>query len=102
MKKRDNKEMKQLTTHEEQLVFLRRIEGQIRGVQKMIEEKRYCVDILTQLHSVIGAILRVESEILRKHLEGCVTHALKGDSEVEKQKKIEEIVDLVTKFRKTT
>ncbi|HDO21427.1 MAG TPA: transcriptional regulator [Nitrospirae bacterium] len=94
--------MKQLTTHEEQLVFLRRIEGQIRGVQKMIEEKRYCVDILTQLHSIIGAILRVEGEILRKHLEGCVAHALKGDSEIEKQKKIEEIVDLITKFRKTT
>ncbi len=93
--------MKQLITHEEQLVFLKRIEGQIRGVQRMIQEKRYCVDILTQLHSVVGAVLRVEGKILRKHLEGCVTHAMKGKSEVEKQKKIEEIMDLIARFRKT-
>jgi DNA-binding FrmR family transcriptional regulator len=94
--------MAQLTTHQEQLVFLKRIEGQIRGVQKMIEDKRYCVDILTQLHSIIGAILRVEGKIFRKHLEGCVTHALKGKSEREKQIKIDEIIDLIAKFRKTT
>ncbi len=99
MKKGDG--MKQLITHEEQLIFLKRIEGQIRGVQKMIEEKRYCVDILTQLHSVVGAVSRVEGKILRKHLEGCVTHAMKGKSEVEKQKKIEEIMDLIARFRKT-
>ncbi len=100
MKGRDK--MKQFTSHEEQLVFLRKIEGQIRGVQKMIKDKRYCVDVLTQLHSIVGAILRVESKILRKHLEGCVTHAFKDKSEVEKQKKIKEIIDLITKFRKTT
>ncbi len=99
MKKREKK--RQITTHEEQLVYLNKIEGQVRGVQKMIKDKRYCVDILTQLHSIVGAILRVESEILRKHLEGCITHALKGKSKVEKQKKIEEIIDLITKFRKT-
>ena len=93
---------KQITTHAGQLISLRKIEGQIRGVQKMIEEERYCVDILTQLHSIVGAILRVESEILRKHLEGCVAHALGGKSEVEKHKKIKEIIDLVTKFRKTS
>lgn len=100
MKKQEK--IKQLTTHEEQLIFLRKIEGQVRGVQKMIKDNRYCVDILTQLHSIIGAILRIENEILRKHLEGCVTRALKGKSESEKQKKIEEIIDLITKFRKTT
>ena len=92
--------MKQLTTHEGQLVFLKRIEGQIRGVQKMIEEERYCVDILTQLHSVIGAILRVEDKIFRKHLEGCVTKALKGRSEVEKQKKMDEVMTLINRFRR--
>jgi DNA-binding FrmR family transcriptional regulator len=94
--------LKQLTTHEEQLVFLKKIEGQVRGVQKMIKEKRYCVDILTQLHSIIGAISRVENEILRKHLNGCVTSALKDRSEIVKQKKIDEVIDLITKFRKTT
>lgn len=89
------------TSHEEQLIFLKKIEGQIRGVQKMIEGKRYCVDILTQLHSIIGAIQRVEGKILRKHLEGCVANVMRGTSENEKQKKIEEIIELISRFRKT-
>jgi DNA-binding FrmR family transcriptional regulator len=89
-------------SHEDQLVALKRIEGQIQGVQKMIKERRYCVDILTQLHAIVGAILRVENKILRRHLEGCVTHALKGKSEAEKQEKIDEVIDLIMKFRKTT
>lgn len=94
--------MRQPTTHQEQLVFLKRIEGQIRGVQKMIEDKRYCVDILTQLHSIVGAILRVEDKILRKHLQGCVVQALGGKSELEKQKKLDEIIDLINRFRRGT
>jgi len=93
--------MKQLTTHEEQFEFLKKIEGQIRGVQKMIEDKRYCVDIITQIHSVIGALYRVESEIFKKHIDGCVVHALKGKSELEKQKKISEVIELISRFRKT-
>ena len=93
--------MKQLTTHQEQLVFLKKIEGQIRGIQRMIEEKRYCVDILTQLHSIVGAILRVEDNVLRKHLEGCVAHALKGKSEIDKQKKLDEIIVLINRFRRS-
>lgn len=92
--------MKQLTTHEEQLQFLKKIEGQIRGIQKMIEEKRYCVDIITQIHSIIGALHRVENEIFRKHIDGCVINALKGKSETEKQKKIDEVIGLISKFRK--
>ncbi|MCM8819448.1 MAG: metal-sensitive transcriptional regulator [Candidatus Omnitrophica bacterium] len=91
---------KQITTHHEQLVFLKKIEGQIRGVQKMIEEKRYCVDIITQIHSIIGALYRVENEIFKKHIEGCVVSALKGKSELEIQKKIEEVVELISRFRK--
>ncbi len=93
--------MKQQTTHEEQLVFLKKIEGQIRGVQRMIEEKRYCVDIITQIHSIVGALYRVEDEVFRKHIDGCVVNALRGKSESEKQKKIDEIVELIARFRKT-
>jgi DNA-binding FrmR family transcriptional regulator len=93
--------MKQLTTHEEQLQYLRKIEGQVGGIQRMIEEKRYCVDILTQIRSIIGALYRVESDIFKRHLEGCVVSALKGKSEVQKQEKIDEIVELIQKFRKT-
>ena len=92
--------MKQLTTHEEQLEFLSKIEGQVRGIEKMIRERRYCVDIITQLHSIIGALARVEQEVFRKHIEGCVVHALKGQSETQKQEKINEVVELIARFRK--
>jgi len=94
--------MKQITTHENQLEYLKKIEGQVRGIEGMIEGKRYCVDILTQLRSVIGALYRVENEIFRKHIEGCVVNALKGRSEREKQEKINEVIDLISKFRRVT
>jgi CsoR family transcriptional regulator, copper-sensing transcriptional repressor len=92
--------MKQETTHEKQLEFLRKIEGQIRGVQKMIENKRYCIDIITQIHSVVGALLRVENEIFKNHIDGCVVSALKGKSERDKQRKIAELLELIARFRK--
>jgi DNA-binding FrmR family transcriptional regulator len=91
--------MKQITIHQEQLQFLRKIEGQVAGIQRMIEEKRYCVDILTQIRSIIGALHRVEGQIFKKHLDGCVAGALKGKSETEKQKKIDEVIELLEKFR---
>jgi len=92
---------KQTTTHESQLDYLNKIAGQIRGIQKMIEDKRYCVDIITQVHSVIGALYRVENEIFKKHLEGCVVYGLEGKSQSEKQKKINEVAELISRFRKT-
>jgi len=91
---------KQVTTHIEQIEFLKRIEGQICGIQHMIEDRRYCVDIITQIRSIIGALQRVEDEIFKKHIEGCVVGALKGKSEVEKLKKINEVIELISKFRK--
>lgn len=92
--------MKQLTTHEEQLEFLKKIEGQIRGIQRMIESKRYCVDIITQIHSVVGALSRVENEVLKKHIDGCVINAIKGSSGLEKEKKLNELIELISRFRK--
>ena len=91
---------RQITTHEEQIVSLNKIAGQIRGIQRMVEEKRYCIDIITQIRSVIGALHRAEDEIFRKHVEGCVVTALKGKSEVEKMKKINEVVEIISRFRK--
>jgi len=92
--------MEQITTHEEQLTFLKKIEGQVRGIERMIEEKRYCVDIITQIHSIIGALQRVENEIFKKHINGCVLSALKQGSKIEKQKKIDEVMELLAKFRR--
>ncbi|MFQ6037220.1 MAG: metal-sensitive transcriptional regulator [Candidatus Aminicenantales bacterium] len=89
-----------VTTHEEDLVRLRRIEGQIRGVQKMIQEKRYCIDILTQLSSIVGAIKGVEESILSRHLKGCVQHSfIKGNTE-DRIRKVEEVIEVLRKFRK--
>jgi len=87
------------TTHEEQLVYLKKIEGQIRGVARMIEDKRYCVDILTQIHSIKGALERVEEKVFEKHLEGCVCPAIGSRSEKEKQQKIREVLELISRFR---
>ena len=83
--------------HKDKIVALKRIEGQIRGVQKMIDEGRYCVDILNQLRSVVRAIGSVKKKIYKNHLEHCVIDAIKGDSEMEKRKKIDEVLDLLSK-----
>lgn len=92
--------VKQITTHEEELVRLRRIEGQIRGVQKMIQEKRYCIDILTQLSSIVGAIKRVEENILERHLKGCVQTSFSKGNRIDRETKFKEVVDVLRKFRK--
>ena len=86
--------------HSGNLVSLRRIEGQVRGIQRMIEEGKYCVDILNQIHAVISALARVEDKILGKHFEGCVAKAVNGKSAPDKQHKLEEILQLIHQFRK--
>lgn len=91
--------MKKTTTHNEQLVSLNKIEGQVRGIRRMIEEKKYCVDIITQISSVVGALRSVENQVFKKHIEGCVVNALKGKSESEKKEKISEVIDLVCRLR---
>ena len=90
----------QMTTHDAELVRLRRIEGQIRGVQKMIEEKRYCVDILTQISSIVGAIKSVEENILERHLKGCVNQSFTKGNKDDKAKKMDEIIEVLRKFRR--
>ena len=86
--------------HSHNLVSLRRIEGQIRGVQRMINERRYCVDILIQIDSVIGAIVRVQDQIFQTHLGHCFANTLKQASTAKKEKRIGEIMMLLKKFRK--
>lgn len=88
------------TTHESQLLRLNRIEGQVRGIKRMIEQERYCIDILVQLRSVISALCKVQDNIFRHHLESCVHDALTGNDPREREVKIEEILDLITRFRK--
>ncbi|HTV01607.1 MAG TPA: metal-sensitive transcriptional regulator [Luteitalea sp.] len=76
------------------LTRLRRIEGQIRGVQKMVEEERYCADVLTQISSVQEALRAVGRELMRSHLKHCATSAIRaGDEPADAM--YDELVDLM-------
>ena len=92
--------MKKHPNHTDNLVALRRIEGQVRGVQKMVEERKYCIDILNQIYAIKGALGRVEEKILEKHFQHCVTEAVQGASEKEKKQKLDEILKLIHQTRK--
>ena len=84
------------SVRERNLTRLRRIEGQVRGLHKMVEEDRYCADILTQISSVQEALRAVGRELLRNHLKHCATSAIKvGDDEAEQM--YDELVDLMYK-----
>ncbi|MCX6566389.1 MAG: metal-sensitive transcriptional regulator [Candidatus Aminicenantes bacterium] len=87
-------------SHSNELIRLRRIEGQVRGVQKMIEERRYCVDILTQLSSISAALARVKERILERHLRSCARESLAGKNRDDQSEKIEEIIRLLARFRR--
>lgn len=90
----------QQTTHFEEIVRLKKIEGQVRGIQRMIEEKRYCIDILTQISSIVGAIKRVEGRILERHLKGCVRESFTRGNADDRMEKISEVIEVLKKFLK--
>lgn len=71
---------------------LARVEGQVRGVHNMLEENRYCMDILTQINAVSGALESLKQVILREHLQQCVTEAFHNGSLKERQEKISELI----------
>ncbi len=84
--------------HKKQLPCLRRIEGQVRGLQRMIEQERYCVDVAHQINAVIAALRRVQSDMIRDHLAACAEAALSGDlSEAERRQLTDEIGSLMAK-----
>ena len=85
--------------HSKQIPRLNRIEGQIRGISKMIQEERYCVDILTQIRSVSNALAKVQENIFKGHLESCVRDSLEGDDTGDRAKKVDEILEILSKFR---
>ena len=82
------------------LTRLRRIEGQIRGVHRMIEEDRYCVDVLTQTRAIVAALHGVEDIVMENHLNTCVVDAIRSDDPEEKSEKIDKVLNVITKFRK--
>ena len=74
---------------------LNRIEGQVRGIVRMVEEDRYCIDVLTQIQAVRAALARVESEMLQDHLSHCVEGAIVSGSADEQRKKVGELIELL-------
>ncbi len=86
-------------SHDEQMAALRRIEGQVRGIAKMVEEGKYCVDIINQIAAATNALHRVGENIFERHLKTCVSSALRGKSETERDKKIREVLDIIGRMR---
>ena len=82
---------------ERNLKRLRRIEGQVRGLQKMVEEDRYCADILTQISSVHEALRGVARELMRNHLKHCATSAIKSSPD-EAEAMYDELIELMYKY----
>ena len=76
---------------------LSRIEGQVRGLAKMVEEQRYCIDVVTQISAVRAALRRVEEEILKDHVGHCVEHAIASGNKQEQRNKVAELMEVLAR-----
>jgi CsoR family transcriptional regulator, copper-sensing transcriptional repressor len=74
---------------------LHRIEGQVRGLSRMVEEDRYCIDVVTQLSAVRAALRAVEDEVLRDHAGHCIEHAIASGNKAEQRRKVAELMDVL-------
>lgn len=93
----DKGEMSSLEDEDKKALLnrLSRIEGQVRGIRRMIEEEKYCIDILTQIAATRGALKNAGLKVLNRHIEGCVSEAIeKGESE----KVVPELIEVVSRF----
>jgi DNA-binding FrmR family transcriptional regulator len=79
---------------------LNRIEGQVRGVARMIEEDRYCIDVLTQIRALRAALDKVEQKVLSYHLEHCVADAFVAGSERDRRTKVDELIKVLDRSRR--
>ena len=76
---------------------LQRIEGQVRGLSRMVEEDRYCIDVVTQLSAVRAALRAVEDEVLRDHAGHCIEHAIASGNQAEQRRKVSELMDVLSR-----
>lgn len=88
---RSNMEKKNITNR------LSRIEGQVRGIQRMVDEDRYCIDILVQISAIQAALKRVGFSVAERHMEHCVSHAIKSGEGTDA---IQELIDVMKHFSK--
>jgi DNA-binding FrmR family transcriptional regulator len=80
------------------LTRLSRIEGQVRGVARMVEQDRYCIDILIQMQAIKSALKRVEDEVLKEHSAHCVADAIRSGDVKDQTKKFSELIDLFSRY----
>ncbi len=76
---------------------LKRIEGQVRGLARMVEDDRYCIDIVTQLSAARAALRRAEEEILADHVTHCVENAIASGNKGEQRRKVSELIDVLSR-----
>jgi DNA-binding FrmR family transcriptional regulator len=76
---------------------LGRIEGQVRGLSRMVDEDRYCIDVVTQISAVRAALRRVEEEVLREHVAHCVEHAIASGDSRQQREKVAELFDVLAR-----
>lgn len=79
---------------------LGKIEGQVRGIAKMVEDKRYCIDIITQIAAVQAALQKVEDSILKDHVSHCVEHAISSGNKSDQRAKIAELMDVLARSKR--
>lgn len=78
---------------------LSRIEGQVRGIARMVDEDRYCIDVITQISAVRAALKRVEEEILKDHLGHCVADAIASGDKDDQRRKVAELIDVFRRLQ---
>lgn len=78
---------------------LKRVEGQVRGIARMVEDDRYCIDVLTQIRAVRAALNKVETEILKGHLSHCIEGAIVSGDKAEQRAKAAELIELLEHAR---
>lgn len=96
----DDKKLAKNNDKEALIKRLKRIEGQVKGIQKMVEDERYCVDILVQIAAIRSAINKVGTIILENHVKGCVSESMKNGEDDETNVTIEELMQTINKFVK--
>jgi len=82
------------------LKSLSRIEGQVRGIARMVEEDRYCIDIVTQISAACAALRRLEDDVLQEHIAKCVEHAIASGNADEQRKKVAELMEVLGRTRR--
>ena len=80
--------------HAEALHRLKNVEGHIRGIQRMLEEDKYCIDVIQQIHAAQAALNKVSTMILEGHLHSCMITAVRGDDHDDRERVLQEITDI--------